>query len=322
MHSHHSHSGDYISHADGSLERMVTTAKEKGFTHFCLTEHMPRLSDDYLYPEEIDKKYSKDDLATNFKNYLKHAREIQSRENADGPMKILVGYEVEGIDDEHIEAAKTYSSQTDMCVGSVHYVNRIPIDFNAELWLKARESAGGTSRQLYAAYFELQYNVIKSLQPMVIGHFDLIRLFDAKDTDPTTGKLYDQRDIQSDWPEVWTLIERNIKHVVSYGGLFEINGAAIRKGWPCPYPQLDIARAILRHGGKFCLSDDSHSYGQIGLNFHLVWEYVVKTLKLETIYHLDLSNDGTTVVVGDDVRILSASSFWDQYNKIDCKKDL
>lgn len=313
MHSHHSHSGDYISHADGSLEKMVATAQEKGFTHFCLTEHMPRLKDDYLYPEEIDKNYSKHDLATNFNKYLKHAREIQSRENKNGPMKILVGYEVEGIDDEHIEAAKSYSSQTDMCVGSVHYVNRIPIDFNAELWLKARESVGGTSRQLYAAYFELQHKVIKGLEPMVIGHFDLIRLFDIKDVDPTTGKPHDEINIRSDWPEVWALIERNIKLVVGYGGLFEINGAAIRKGWSCPYPQADIAKAILQLGGKFCLSDDSHSYGQIGLNFHKVWDYVVNTLKVDKIYHLDLLEDGTTVVVGDDVKAISTLSFWEQY---------
>lgn len=313
MHSHHSHSGDYISHADGSLEQMVATAKTKGFTHFCLTEHMPRLKDDYLYPEELDKKYSKDDLATNFKKYLKHAREIQLRENKTGSMKILVGYEVEGIDKEHIEAAKAYSMQTDMCVGSVHYVDRIPIDFNAELWLKARDSVGGTSRQLYAAYFELQYDVIKNLEPIVIGHFDLIRLFDAKDLDPTTGKLYDERDIKSDWPEVWALIERNIKHVVGYGGLFEINGAAIRKGWSCPYPQCDIAREILQQGGKFCLSDDSHSYGQIGLNYLKAWDYVVKTLQADKIYHLDLTEDGATVVVGDDVESISASSFWEQY---------
>lgn len=312
MHSHHSHSGDYISHAEGSLEEMVKTAKSRGFTHFCLTEHMPRLKDAYLYPEEIEKQYTNATLFTTFEQYLKHAREIQTRENAEGKLKVLVGYEVEGIDNEHIEAAKAISEKTDMCVGSVHFVNHIPIDFNSELWIKARESVGGTSRQLYSAYFELQYNVIKTLKPMVIGHFDLIRLFDVQDVDPTTGKLFEDIAIQNDWPEIWELIERNIKYVVAYGGLFELNGAAIRKSWSSPYPQLDIAKCIHEHGGRFCLSDDSHTYAQIGLNFHKVWDYVVNSLKLKTIYHLDLLEDGSVVVVEDDVSVLSSSSFWNQ----------
>lgn len=111
MHSHHSHSGDYISHAEGQLEEMVLTAKKNGFTHFCLTEHMPRLDDMYLYPEEIDKKYTKLDLGENFERYLAHARKIQARENALGDIKILVGYEVEGIDDAHIEAANLISKE-------------------------------------------------------------------------------------------------------------------------------------------------------------------------------------------------------------------
>lgn len=315
MHSHHSHSGDYISHADGSLEGMVATAKTRGFTHFCLTEHMPRLSDDYLYPEEIEKQYTKNDLLTNFESYLVHARTVQMIENNIGRIKILVGYEVEGIDEAHVEAAKVYSERTDMCIGSVHYVNHIPIDLSRELWLKARESVGGTSRHLYREYFELQYKVITGLKPTVIGHFDLIRLFEAKEEDPNTGKLFEERNIEIDWPEVWALIERNIRTVVEYGGLFELNGAAIRKGWTCPYPQLDIAQAILKLGGKFCLSDDSHAYTQIGLNFLKVWEYVVSTLKLDKIYHLDLLDDGTVVVVSENVAELSELPFWDQYKR-------
>ncbi|WPK23190.1 hypothetical protein PUMCH_000418 [Australozyma saopauloensis] len=313
MHSHHSHSGDYISHAEGQLEEMVLTAKKNGFTHFCLTEHMPRLDDMYLYPEEIDKKYTKLDLGENFERYLAHARKIQARENALGDIKILVGYEVEGIDDAHIEAANLISERTDMCVGSVHYVNHIPIDFNADLWLKARESVGGTSRELYKEYFELQYRVLKTLKPAVVGHFDLIRLFDVKDHDPTTGKDFHARTIQQDWPDVWSLIVRNVNFVVEYGGLFEINGAAIRKGWETPYPQTDIAQEIIRQGGKFSLSDDSHTYAQIGLNYHKVWDYIVNTLHLETIYHLDFDPTGAVTVVEDKTSELSLLSFWAQY---------
>lgn len=308
MHSHHSHSGDYVSHASGTLEEMVETAKSKQFTHFCLTEHMPRLDNQFLYPEELEKDYSITDLSEIFDKYYNHARKIQERENAARDIQILVGFEVEGIDLEHIEYAQQIKAKADMCVGSVHYVHGIPIDFDQKLWIRAREASGGTTRQLYKDYFDLQYKVISTLKPDVIGHFDLIRLFELDEIDPTTGI---NRSLEHDWPDVWELVQRNIKFVVSYGGLFELNSSAIRKGWSTPYPQEDIARAVIALGGKFCLSDDSHAYNQIGLNYHLLWDYV-KALGLRNVYHLEL-DEGKVRVVEDSVDELSARSFWNQY---------
>lgn len=311
MHSHHSHSGDYVSHAVGSLEEMVGTAKAKQLTHFCLTEHMPRLTGQYLYPEELEKGYTVANLKANFENYLTHARRIQARENLAGQIQILVGFEVEGIDFAHIELASMFKKQTDMCIGSVHYVHGIPIDFDREQWDMARTASGGTTRALYKDYFNLQYEVIRALKPDVIGHFDLIRLFQEDEIDQT-GRLLSEIDVERDWPDVWELIVRNIKLVVSYGGLFELNSSAIRKGWLTPYPRQDLARAIVKFGGKFCLSDDSHAYKQVALNYHRVWEYV-QELGLTHIYHLELNSLGKTVVAEDSVAALSELTFWDQY---------
>lgn len=311
MHSHHSHSGDYVSHANGSLEEMVETAKEKQFTHFCLTEHMPRLDNRFLYPEELDKGYTIANLNQNFEKYIKHSREIQERESLAKQIQIIVGFEVEGIDLEHIEYAQHIKAITDMCVGSVHYVHGIPIDFDEKQWREAREKSGGTTKQLYRDYFDLQYQVISTLKPEVIGHFDLIRLFEVEDVDPWTGKLASQINLEQDWPDVWKLIQRNIKLVVSYGGLFELNSAAIRKGWTTPYPREDICRAIIEVGGKFCLSDDSHAYKQVGLNYAYLWEYV-KRLELRSVYHLEVVS-GKTQVVEASVDELSNSDFWLQY---------
>ena len=40
--SFHSHSGQYCMHAKGNLEDIVLSAIAKGFTHYGLSEHMPR----------------------------------------------------------------------------------------------------------------------------------------------------------------------------------------------------------------------------------------------------------------------------------------
>lgn len=292
---------------------MIKTAQEKQFTHVCLTEHMPRLDNVYLYPEELEKLYTIKDLDEIFSRYLKHAKKVQAAVNAKKEMTILVGFEVEGLDTAHIQSARDFAMKCDMSVGSVHYVHGIPIDFDTQKWMAARDVSGST-RQLYKDYFDLQYEVLTSLDPEVIGHFDLIRLFQVDEIDPSTGKNVLDVDIESDWPEVWLAIVRNIEYASSYGGLFELNSAAIRKGWSTPYPRKDICDAIIAAGGKFCLSDDAHAYAQVGLNYHKVWDYVVNDLKLDHIYHLDLDESGKTVVVEKDVETLSKSPFWLQYN--------
>jgi histidinol-phosphatase (PHP family) len=53
MISYHSHSGSFCCHAVGTLEQVVTTAIEKNFTSYGLSEHVPRYREVDLYPEEV-----------------------------------------------------------------------------------------------------------------------------------------------------------------------------------------------------------------------------------------------------------------------------
>lgn len=314
MHSHHSHSGDHVAHATDTLESIVAHADEMGFSTYCLTEHMPRLEDQFLYPEERDRKYTTESLENNFTAFLEHADRVQKHYNAKKGIQVLVGFEIEGLDTGHIDYARALLNAPNgpnMAVGSVHYVHGIPIDFNSELWLAAQQkTAEKTARALYRDYYVLQNQVLVELQPSVVGHFDLIRLFaPLGETDPTTRKTIAEIDVQKDWPEVWAQIEANIRLVVEYGGLFELNSAAIRKGWKLPYPQADVGREIVRLGGRFCLSDDAHSVAQVGLNYGPMWQYVREVLKLERIYYLALEGQ-KTVVRSVGVDEASESVFW------------
>jgi histidinol-phosphatase (PHP family) len=293
MHSHHSHSGDYVAHASDTLETITDRAVALKFDTFCLTEHMPRLHSEFLYPEEIDQQFTVETLVENFDRYYTHAIELQKRHFKDNTgTKFLVGMEVEGLDLEHIkhtsEIRKKYD--LDLVVGSVHYVKNIPIDFDRESFLKARDASGGDFHSLFKEYFELQYLVLTEIKPEVVGHFDLIRLFVSDDdVDSITGKRVNDIDLETDWPDIWRLVTRNLEFVKSYGGLIELNSAAIRKGWVTPYPKLDIARAVIKYcDGKFCLSDDCHSIAQVGLNYDKVLTYLDRDLKLDKIWYLDV----------------------------------
>ena len=80
-------------------------------------------------------------------------------------------------------------------------------------------------------YLDAQYEMIEALEPEVVGHFDLCLLFNPGYRLDGPGR-----------EEVWSRVKRNVERVVRYGGLFEANGAAIRKGWETSYPSKEVLR--------------------------------------------------------------------------------
>ena len=167
----------------------------------------------------------------------------------------------------------------ELIVGSVHHVNAVPIDYDRELYVKAREISGGRDELLFQGYFDAQFDMLQALRPPVVGHFDLIRL----KSDNPNGSF-------KQWEQVWKRIERNLDFIAKYGGIVELNSAALRKGMREPYPNGEICgvcfidipspdhranrhKALLRRGGRFTLSDDSHGIDQVGYAFERVLSF-------------------------------------------------
>lgn len=161
-------------------------------------------------------------------------------------------------------------------IGSVHHTHAIPIDYDRAMYEQARLKAGGSDAALFADYFDSQLDMLRKLTPPVVGHFDLIRL---KSDDPDASFTR--------YPEVWRRVLRNLEFVAGYGGLLELNSAALRKGMAEPYPMGEICSEFLKLGGRFCLSDDSHGVDQVGLNFGRVMEFV-RRVGIETLYFLQV----------------------------------
>ena len=233
--SHHSHSGQFCpGHAVNELEECVQTAIRKGLLVFSLTEHMPRHEVDF-YPEE---RVSGTTLQSHFKNekaYFEEATRL--REKYKDQIGLPVGFECDWIRPESkglIERSiKSYSF--DYFIGSVHHVHTHPIDYDDEMYYQAKEKAGGTDEKLFEDYFDAQQDMLRGVQPPVIAHFDLIRL---KSDDPN---------ISGGWQQmkgVWSRVLRNLDFVAFYGGIIEVNTAALRKGMTEPYPKKEIIEVI------------------------------------------------------------------------------
>lgn len=307
--THHSHSGSFCKHAHDTLDSVIATAIGKQFKIFSLTEHVPRLEQYLVYPEENELGMTPSSLKVQFDDYVKAARIQQSKINSDlsSNMKILVGFESEGgIDDAHLNMCLNIREKidADIIVGSVHHIHGIDIDFDKPTWEKALQAHGGL-HGLYREYFTLVQKMIETLKPEVVAHFDLIRLFSYAEVDQeivvngetqlTKTKIpleeTEKISLKNDWPDVWRIIENCVTIIVENNLTVELNSAAIRKGWNTPYPQDDIMKFMISKGVKFVLSDDSHGDDQVGLNYQYVLEYI-KRMKIKEIYYYDLKSFG------------------------------
>ncbi|WFD24841.1 histidinol-phosphatase [Malassezia equina] len=79
MHSHHSHSGEFCKHASSTLNEVLARAYELNFTHFHLSEHVPRFRNQDLYPEEEEAGFTPVELEKQFRSYLDAQYEVMQR---------------------------------------------------------------------------------------------------------------------------------------------------------------------------------------------------------------------------------------------------
>ncbi|KAI0206381.1 histidinol-phosphatase [Astrocystis sublimbata] len=300
----HSHSGQFCpGHAKDQLEDIIKHAIGLGYTRMALTEHMPRTALDDLYPEELDDPEAS--LAALAPRHAAYVEEAQRLQKLYAPhISLLIGFEGEWLRPAYETLIRDLAAHPaiDYFIGSLHHVNGVPIDFDKEHYARAIASvkmpANGTTataargqpgsedgnqgvedvewleEKAYERYYDQQYEMLTSLRPRIVGHFDLIRLMSS---DPG-------RDIRN-WRGVWERIQRNLAFVASYGGWLECNSSALRKGLAEPYPCRVIAEKWLALGGKFTLSDDSHGIAQVGTNYARALDFL-SSLDITTLWTL------------------------------------
>ncbi|KAI9849338.1 MAG: histidinolphosphatase [Sclerophora amabilis] len=297
--SHHSHSGQFCpGHAQNSLEEMVQRAIAQKMEIFALTEHMPRAHVEDLYPEEIAASHTPATTATTFAPFFAEASRL--REKYASQIQLLIGFETEWIVRPGASSPSSPSSLIeellrqhayDFIVGSVHHVHGVPIDYDRAMYEQARSktktaaTAGSFSGhhhrddddaddddRLFEDYFDAQLEMLIALEPPVVGHFDLIRL---KSDDPER-RVGEFADGEAGGGQVWAKIRRNLDFIAGYGGILELNSSGLRKGLSEPYPQREICQAFMQRGGRFTLSDDSHSIDQVATNYDRLLDFIVE----------------------------------------------
>jgi histidinol-phosphatase (PHP family) len=247
---HGGHSGEFCCHANDTLDEIIKAYIQKGFSWVGITEHMPFSSDEFLYPEE--KEAGLDVMGTyrRFADYIFKCRKLQKKYSSS--IKIYVGFETEifsGFEPFIKKLIRKF--QPDYIVGSLHHVNNMGFDYSKQQYDETARAIGGIEA-LYCEYFDQQYELFKALKPEVVGHFDLIRLFDPN------------YHIQLKKPDVQKRIERNLKLIKKFNLIIDYNLRSLYTGASEPYPSKPILLQALDLGIPVVPGDDSHSVGTVG----------------------------------------------------------
>ncbi len=247
---HGGHSGQYCNHAKDHLKDIILRYIELDFKAVGITEHIPPLDDKFLFPDESAQGLTAQDLFNRFEAYFKELTALKQK-YAD-KITIYAGMETETVTgyEDHVKAI-IRQFKPDYIVGSIHHVDDICFDYSKEKY-DALVSRFGNVETLYHKYFDLQYEMIKTIKPFVVGHFDLIRIYDGNY--PSTLER----------PDIEKKIDRNLELIKSLGLVMDFNLRPLTKGKKEPY----ITASILKKAKKLDISlvpgDDSHGVAEVG----------------------------------------------------------
>ncbi len=259
---HGSHSTEFCTHAKDQLEDIIQEYIRQEFDWFCITEHIPPPTTNLIYPDEKIQNLTCEKMYQRFQKYFQTAREYQKK-YAD-QIKIYVGFEIEFYTnwENWINKLKT-KFKPDVIVGSVHHIDNIPLDYDLNYYNQIIKQQGNIEN-VYLKYFDHQYELIQKIKPEIVGHFDLIRIFDPE------YKIRWQNN------KIWDKIERNLQLIKEYDLIMDYNLRALYKGADEPY----ISKKILERASELKIrvmpGDDSHEIVSVGFEMEKAIENLNK----------------------------------------------
>lgn len=258
---HGGHSGEFCGHAHDDLTAIVTRYIQLGYEWICITEHMPPTNPRFIPAEEAEAGFDVEALQARFTQYFREARRL-AQTHADR-LRILVGFETEAYTGYQTEAvALIRKHKPDMLVGSVHHVHDVPIDGTPEEYHRAVQLSGSIE-SLYCDYFDKQLELVETLTPPVVGHFDLIRMHDPA------------------YPERWNVATvraralRNLKRIKELGLILDLNVRALAKGASEPYLSSPWLNVAIEKQIPIVPGDDSHGVASVGAFFEEGIDYLL-----------------------------------------------
>jgi len=214
-------------HANGSIDEYIQEAIKKGITIYGFSDHAP-MEFDYKYRMSFEEMNIYEKWIDNFKNRYKDK------------IKILKGYEV---DFTPMVDKRVLDREVDYFIGSVHFLDNWGFD-NPE-FISMWESRD--IDDVYREYFSLVEKMAESGYFDIVGHLDLIKVFNFKP----------KSDIKK-------IAKKAIEAIADNKMVVEINSAGIRKKVNEIYPSINLLEMLKEYNIDITFGSDAHSPNQVG----------------------------------------------------------
>lgn len=223
------------------LKKFTDMAKRKGIEHFGISEHAYHFyqTADILRNDWVDERryYDMDD-------YVQLFREAWSKD-IDVKMSIEMDY-TPGRHGEMERFISTYDF--DYVIGSIHWIG----DFGIDLAEYKQEWNQRDVNEIYRQYFDQVVTLAESNLFDIIGHIDLVKIFNY---------------LPSDEEFLLEQYERAVNALAQSKTCVEISTAGLRKPTGTLYPDKRLLQMCFNRNIPIVLSSDAHIPEHVGADF-------------------------------------------------------
>jgi histidinol-phosphatase (PHP family) len=240
---------------------MLDAAVSVGYHSFGVSEHVPRVEERFLYPNEIELGWDIPKLQSDFAHYTLCLQELA--EEFEGRLNVLRGLEMEIVPEaRYIPLMQDWRNQLradgapafDYAVGSVHHLHEISIDGPPEMFQEI-VALSGSVEETAILYYKKVAEMAQALKPEVVSHLDLVK------RNLVLAGFGEER---LDTSRIAKAAEEALESVKSVNAILDLNTAGWRKGLGEPYPAPWLVKRAHAMGIGFCFGDDSHRPSDVG----------------------------------------------------------
>ncbi len=240
------HTHTTFSDGKNTVEEVVVSAIEKGFSAIGFTDH------GYT---DFDLSYCIKDL----KGYIEEVNRL--KEKYSNKLQIYLGLEEDG-------SCLSNRSFYEYIIGSLHYFKidgkYYPIDSSYQGFKNCLNLFDNDLIKMANNYYSTFCDYVIKRKPEIIGHFDLITKYDEKDG----GVLLNNKEYN-------LLAEKYLNSLIKTGSLFEVNTGAISRGYRTkPYPNENLLYILKKNDVGIILTSDSHTASNIDFAFEETKKYL------------------------------------------------
>lgn len=219
-------------HANGTALEYAQKACDLGCKFYGFSDHAPM---------NFDEKYR-----MSFNQMQQYKQMIDKvKDNFKGKMEVLFGYEVDFMRNNALMDERVLNAKCDFLIGSVHFLDGWGFD-NPEFIAKYKDM---DIDLVYEKYFEAIENMIKSSKFNIVGHLDLIKVFNFRPN-----------------KDICQIAKNAINAIKKSNMVVELNTAGLRKPVKEIYPSPDLLSMIAERDIQITFSSDAHEVSQVGQN--------------------------------------------------------